>query len=259
MLDEASAGPEKSSGRKIFDRGPVELEFEEGPSRYRNPSLDAFTAIFAEAQQIERQLSAAEARLEQDVEPLVTKQILLAFQASKPVAEDKDLDKLVDGLLLETGYKHHGNKKIRCSRLVRAIVLQDESKGTRQYERKKQRATPYASGIDYGIQQGMTVEVFEKELRRPPTRGERYGIERLADLGVKLRGGKEPGSSDPPADMRFSIEGDFAGIEPGHHLMVFRVIQDEPTLGAPLEVPGSMLRQVLAAHNKSRRSHNDKG
>lgn len=79
---DAFVDPEVSSVRNTSD-ATAELEFEEGPPRHRNPSFDAFKAIFAEAQQIESQICAVEARLEQDVEPLRTRQILLAFRASK--------------------------------------------------------------------------------------------------------------------------------------------------------------------------------
>jgi hypothetical protein len=249
MPEAAPADPEKSSARKISDATPAEQEFEEGPPRHRNPAIDTFKAIFAEARQIEPQISAAEAKLEQDVEPLVTKQILLAFRASKLVDEGRISARDVDSLLLEAGTKPHGNEKIKCSRLVRAIVLQNESKGTPQYKRKRQRATPYASGIDYGIQQGMTEEDFEKELRHPPTPGKRHGIERLAELGVKLRRGQADNLVSPALDLPYRVDGGLSRIPAGYRLMLVRSDGDT-AMGALLTVPESMMRRVLAADAK---------
>jgi hypothetical protein len=179
---------------------------------------------------------------------------------SLPVAEGKVSQDVVDTFLLEAGSKRHGNEKIPCSRLMRAIVLQNEPKGTQRYKRKKKRATTYASAVDFVIRGGMTEEEFEAELRHPPTLGERHGIERLADLGrAARRGARDDGKPvDPPADLPFRVDGELRRIPLGDHLMLVRSDGDT-AVGGLLTVPEDMVRRVLAADAKSRQSsHQDR-
>jgi hypothetical protein len=225
---------EKYPARDILDPTPVESEFEEGPPRHHDPSVDAFKKNFAEVLRLEEQISpeearlegisSAEAELEQKIELLVKEQILAVYRGWKPVAEGKVSQDVVDTFLLEAGIKRHGNEKIPCSPFMRVIVAHGEIKGTRRSKRKKKRAATHASAVDYVIRVGMTEEEFEAELRHPPTPGERHGIEHLAELGrAARRAAKLDGDPVlPQLDMPFTIEGDFSGVQPGDHLMLAR-------------------------------------
>jgi hypothetical protein len=234
------------------------LEFEEGRSRRSDPSIEAFNQNVAEAQRLEKEISDAEAQTEQQCESLRTEQVLRAFHACKLVTTDDVPPVVVEDFILSAGIKWHGNNKIPCSRLMRAIVWEGDAKGTVRFERKKQRATTYASAVDYAIRHGMSEEDFEAELRHPPAPGERHGLEHLAECGRKLRRGEVEDSCDPPADMPLRVEGDLSGTPPGDHLVVVRVVQGETVKGALLRVPESMVRRALVANNKSRQP-NDQG
>jgi hypothetical protein len=235
------------SARNIPDPATADPRFEEGPPRRNDPSIEAFSRHVAEGQRLEIQIETLEAEADQLSKPLIIEQLVRGFRACSLVATGQIPSEVVDNVIAEAGVKRHGNEKIPCSALMRAIVGESEARGTPRFQRKKQRATTYASAVDFAVQQGMSQEAFEAELSHPPTLGERHGIEHLATLGRKLRRGEPTGSSDPPADMPFRVEGDLSPVPPGVHLMVYRVVPGEPTLGAPLTVPESLFRQVLAA------------
>jgi hypothetical protein len=243
------------SARNILDPTAVQVEFKEGLPRHCEPVFEAFLRRFTEAIEYEQRVSDAEVRLEQDVRPWLTEQLLAVFRAWKLVTEGKLASDFVENFLAERGVIHHGNEKIRCSPLVRAVVLQNERKGTPRFERKRQRAATYASAVDFAAQEKMTEEDFEAELRHPPTPGERHGLEHLAALGRKLRHGEVKVSCEPPDDMPFRVEGDFADIKADYRLMLIKV-QGESGIGALLEVSESLLRRVLAANHKLREPNN---
>src|SRR5438093_11777292 len=66
---------------------------------------------------------------------------------------------------LTGGVKAHGNEKIPCSRLMRAIVKSGVITGTRSSQNKRARASTNASAIDFGIQKGMSEEEFRSGTR----------------------------------------------------------------------------------------------
>jgi hypothetical protein len=247
------------SVRKTLHLPLIEPTFEEGPPRRSDAFIEAFKKNVAEARQLEAQISDAQAQLERDLEPLLTQQILSAFRVSKLVDEGKVPQDHVDNFLADAGIKPHGNMKIACSPLIHAIVLLAESKGTPQFKRKKQRASTYASAIDFGIREGFTEEDFEAELRHPPTPGESHGIEYLAELG---RAARRPvktheASTQAAGNGPYTITGDFSSIEPRARLMLVWP-QGDTVVGALLDVSEKLLRRVLAIDAKSRRSrHQD--
>jgi hypothetical protein len=262
-----AADSEKWSARDISDPTPVELEFEDGPRR--DPLVEAFKRHSGKVQRLEEKIvckeaqlegmASAEAELEQEIKSLVKEQILEGYRGWQPVAEGKVSQDVVDTFLREAGSKRHGNDQIPCSPYMRAIVLQNEPKGTQRYKRKMKRAATYASAIDYGVRVRMTEDEFGAELRHPPTRGERHGIELLADLGrAARRGARDDGKPvDPPADLPYRVDDELSRIPVGEHLMLVRSDGDT-VMGGLLTVPESVMRQVLAADLKSR-SSTDRG
>jgi hypothetical protein len=250
--DSAHGEPEKCSVRNIFGSNPSALEFEEGPPRRRDLSIEAFEQNVSKAQRLEIEIANAETQIEQYYEPLRAEQLLRAFLAYKLVVAGAVPPDVVERVLLESGVKSHGNEKIPCSRFMRAIVMENEAKGTLRAKRKRKRAATYASAVDYGIRMGMAEREFVERLRQSHISGQHHGIEYLAELGRKLRRGEAAGSIEPPPDMPFRIEGNLSGVPPGDHLMLVRV-HGETANGALLTVPEKTVRRVLTTDPKSRR------
>ena len=111
-----------------------------------------------------------------------------------------------------------------ASDFMRAIVGEGEAKGTSRHKRKKQRATTFASAVDFAIHDRMTEEQFQNELCHPPTRGTHHGIECLAKRGRELRGEQKiTAASEPPTEMPYDITGDLSGLADGSYLMLANV------------------------------------
>jgi hypothetical protein len=219
-----------------------EIDFEEGQPWLPPPS-ERFRAEFrerlSEAEDLERKIADIEssadktlAGLKGSLAPLETKQIIACFQAMKLVEEGKVSRADLDQYASDSGVRVHGNEKIPCSRLMRAIVANGAIKGTPANEHKRARASTYASAIDYAVRQNWTEEEFAAELDRPRKPGERHGIEYLAAQGRKER---RAASSDQLADYvtealmsldkggAFVVSGDFSRVTSGYRLVVINV------------------------------------
>jgi hypothetical protein len=244
---EAAAEPAESFEQKISGSSLLTIEFEEGRPWSRpatDPALEAFRTNLREAEAIERQITDIEktadenvAKIKASLAPLVTQQILACYRAGKLVAEGRVPPSAMEEYALEAGIKEHGNEKVPWSRLMRAIIANGEIKGTQISQRKRARASTYASAIDFGIREGMTPEEFTAELERPRKRGERHGIEHLAEQGRRARRAATfERSADQVADAlkclhdggAFVVSGDFSGVEPGYRLVVINVLDGTP-------------------------------
>jgi hypothetical protein len=115
---------------------------------------------------------------------------------------------------------------------MRAIVQCGVIKGTPSGQRKRARASTYASAIDYAIRQGMTEAEFTAELDQPRKNGERHGIEHLAALGRKVRTNANAEQSAEQVALALSglehgggflVSGDFEDIKAGYRLVVIDV------------------------------------
>jgi hypothetical protein len=239
---EAVANPTKSFVQRIFRPPERESEFEEGrawlqlaPDQYLAP----FQEHLREAEDLETKIVNIENEADELLEdtdgrldPLKKSQIVACLRAWKLVADGKVPASVMDEYVLAGGVKAHGNEKIPPSRLMRAIVATGVIKGTRTSQRKRARASAYASAIDYAIRQGMTEEAFTAELDRQHKRGEHHGIEHLAAQGRKARQSTNVqrvteqlaealnGLEDAGG---FLISGDFSDVEPGYRFIVINV------------------------------------
>jgi hypothetical protein len=244
---------EECFARNISETLAVGIEFEEDPPRQHDPAVAGFDQELAEAQQLEEQIEALETETDQRREPLVREQLLRAFRAWSRVEVGQVPIDHVDDVIADAGIKRHGNERIPCSALMRAIVGENEAKGTPRYKQKRVRASTYASAVDYAIHKRMTEEELRTELHHPPTPGEHHGIEALAERGRALRREEktEDSSSEPPAEMPYGLTGDLSGVEPGYHLMLVN-IEGETAKAAFLHVSAKLLDRALAEHNKTR-------
>jgi hypothetical protein len=240
--EDTTADATESFVQKTF--GPAtDTGLEEGRP-WSPPAPDPFLAAFKEhlreaAADLERQIADIESTGEEmlealkgDLALLEKQQIVAGFRAWKLVDEGKVPVSTMDEYALTAGIKAHGNEKIPCSRLMRAIVATGVTKGTPASQRKRARASSYASGTDFGIRQGMTEEEFAAELQQPRKRGERHGIEYLAAEGRKARRTTKSlheieqlaealdGLEDAGG---FLISGNFSGVEQGYRLIVINV------------------------------------
>jgi hypothetical protein len=255
----------ESSARKIFDAPSPEIKFGEDPPRRRDPALDEFDREVGEAARLQGLIVETENEIEdgtKDAEGrlvhLEIEQILVCFRIVKLVGEDKALTEEVDRYALATGVRRHGNQKIPYSHLMRAIVAQGATKGTRTARRRQQRATTYAGAVDHALRAGMTDEKFRAEIETPHKKvGEYHGIEHLAKKGRAARRKEQLGEPVPsPEAMPYTASGDFAG-KLGDYLMLITVSDGAaPVPGALLDVSESMLRRVRAADAERRKNPN---
>lgn len=241
--------------RNISEAPDVGIEFEEDPPLRRHPAVAAFDQELAEARQLEEQIEALETETDQRREPLVCEQLLRAFRAWSRVEVGQVPIDHVENFIADAGIKRHGNERIPCSALMRAIVGESEATGTPRYKHKKVRASTYASAVDYAVHERMTEEELRTELYHPPTRGEHHGIEALAERGRALRreGGMEDSSTEPPTEMTYGITGSLSGVAAGYHLMLVRV-ENDTGKGAILHVSKALTRRAIAADAKLRRA-----
>ena len=239
--EDTAAVPTKSFAQNTFGQA-TEIPFEEGRP-WSQPAPDPFVAAFnehiREAQGFERQIVEIESPADQllgdakgSIAPLERQQIVSCYRAWKLVAEGKVPASVVDQCALEAGEKVHGNERIKCSRLMRAIVKNGVITGTRSSQSKRARASTYASAIDFGIREGMSAEAFATELEQPRKRGEHDGIECFAAKGRKVR---QTANAQHATDQvtealncldeggAFLVAGDFSGIEAGYRLLVINV------------------------------------
>jgi len=238
---EDGTDPGECFARNTF-RPATEPEFKEGPL-WSPPPPDPFVGAFNEdlrlAEDLEKKIADIEneedALLKGRLAPLQQQQIVACFRAWQLVAEGKVPTSVMDDYALKAGEKAHGNEKIPCSRLMRAIVAANVVKGTKTGQRKRARTSTSASAIDYAIRQGMTESEFTAELERRRKPGERHGIEYLAALGQETR--RTPDAKHAKAQIAqrlnglldeagFTVSGDFGGIEPGYHLVFIEVPAD---------------------------------
>jgi hypothetical protein len=241
VTEERVANPTKCFVQNNF--GPAkEIPFEEGRPWAQpapDPFLAAFQAHIREAEGFERQIGEIESPADQllaetkgSLAPLEKSQIGVCFRAWKLVADGKVAASAIDEYALKAGIKAHRNERIPCSRLMRAIVKNGAIKGTPSSQRKRARASTYASAIDYAIRQGMSDEAFAAELDQHRKRSKHHGIEYLAAEGRKVRQtAKTERAADQVAEAlncldeggAFLAAGDFSGIEAGYRLLVINV------------------------------------
>jgi hypothetical protein len=148
------------------------------------------------------------------------------------VSDGKIPVSVMEEYALAVNVKAHGNAKIPCSRLMRAVIATGLTEGTPTPQRKLARASTYASAIDYGIREGMSTEAFAAELDQSRKRGEHHGIEYLAAKGREVRkNANTEQSGDEIARAldglneggAFSVSGDFTSVEPGYRLVIINV------------------------------------
>jgi hypothetical protein len=235
---------------------PPDPEFEAGRP-WSPPPPDPFVAAFNECVRQAKDLEAEILDIENEEDelledakgrlgPLQQQQIVACFRAWQLVTDNSIPTSVMETYALEAGERAHGNEKIPSSRLTRAIVTTGVAKGTKAGRRKRARASTYASAIDYGIREGMTPEEFAAELNQPRKRGERHGIEYLAEQGRRARRAATfERSTDEVADAltclhdgeAFVVSGDFSGIAPGYRLVVVNV----PLEGTITETRGQII------------------
>jgi hypothetical protein len=260
----AEGEPRKCSAQNIFNPAipaMTEIKFREGPPRC-DLFLDEFSTAVSEAERLEAEIVDIQSQIDQEASgaqgrlaPLQIAQILAGYRAWKPVQDRKIPVEVVDRYALKAGIQPHGNEEIPCARLMRAIVAQGAKKGTSEYKRRQKRATTYAGAIDFAFRKGMTEEEFRGQIENPPKKvGQHRGIEHLAAQGRTGRYQERAQEEAPllPDAMRYSVTGDFAGIESGDYLMLIKIQGKTVAVpGALLRVTDSLIRRALAANAKS--------
>jgi hypothetical protein len=258
-VEDSTASTTESSARNISDASSSEMKAAERAPLRRDPALDEFDREVGEAKRLQGMIVETESEIDDGTKDLEGRladleidQILVFFRVMKLIAEGNVSTEAVDRY---AGVKPHGNQKIANSHLMRAIVAQGATKGTRTARRRQQRATTYAGAVDHALRVAMTEGEFRAELEGPRKQvGQYHGIEDLAKKGRAARRKEQSGGSVPsPEAMPYTVSGDFTGIKPGDHLLLITVAEGAAEMaGALLVVDEKMIRRARAADEKAR-------
>jgi hypothetical protein len=189
---------EKSSAQNKSPPASSVNVFEEDPPRSiigHNASRDAFYQAAREAERLERDIAEIERQQEQKEDdakgrlaPLNKQQILAAFDMAKLVRDGTVETSVMEAYVSEAGIRRHGNEKVPYSGLIKAVFASGEIKGgAPKNNRKRARASTYASAIDFALTERWSAEQFAAEIDKPRRKGERHGIEFLAAAGRQRR------------------------------------------------------------------------
>ena len=277
MAQEIVANPLECLVQQTFSPPLREIESEQGRPWARpapDQFLEAFQTNLREAEALETNIAAIENEADEVLEDvkgrlasLQKQQTVACFRAWKLVADGKVPIAAMEEYALEAGVKAHGNAKIPCSGLMRAIVASGVIKGTQTSQLKRARASTYASAIYYAIHEGMTEDKFTAELKESRKRGERHGIEHLAALGRKVRraANSERSTTENAQALEslsqggaFVVSGDFTDVTPGYRLVVINVPAENTiteTRGQIIDpIDDALVRRVLQQWIKTRRT-----
>jgi len=258
--DDKTIGPEESSAQNISSPSAGADEAEDDLSRVDSIS-DEFAKLRDEAERLQREIVDIEGEIadgakdaEQRLASREIDQIIACWQMWMLVEERKVAIETVNEYADKAEVKEHKNQKIPCSRLMRAIVASGLKQGDLTARRRRQRATTYASVVDYVTRNKWTLAEVQEGLVGPPKTGSRYGIEYLASRGRKARREAEAGQRlASPLAKPYAVTGDFTDVKPGSYLMRVDVAENAAEMvGAFLKVTEPMFRHVIAADETAR-------
>jgi cell division septum initiation protein DivIVA len=172
---------------------------------------DEFAKLRDEAERLQQEIVGIEAEIAEGAKEAETRlasreieQILLCWQMWMQVEDGEVGIETVNAYADKVGVKEHGNKKIPCSRLMRAIVASRLSKGAPSARRRRQRATTFAGAVTSPSGTDGRTKNSERSSTRPARPGNVTASNTLPPKGVALAARSRQAEASPPRRRRLT-------------------------------------------------------